>query len=194
MCVMDYSAKLWWEGRDLVRDAILGGDPRPIERALQGYRDRVVAAGGVCYIDAANPEGLSLAQRLLAAATVATIGELFLEIGESADWDDAYRASVSQLLQARRRYPALAAGGARIVLSTSDDARSYAFIREPEGAGDAVLVVLNFQSEAATIAVDLGGRTVILCDVMTGERLIPSGSARISLPGYGYALFALEQP
>ena len=36
-------------------------------------------------------------QRLLAAVTVATTGELFLEIGDGADWDDAYRVGVRHL-------------------------------------------------------------------------------------------------
>lgn len=192
-CVMDYAVKLWWEGRDLVRDAIAHGDPRPIETALRGYRDRVVAAGGVCYIDTASPDGLSLSQRLLAAATVATIGELFLEIGESAGWDDAYRAGVRQLLAARRRYPALAAGGTRTALPTSDDARHYAFLRETEGAADAVLVVLNFQSDAASIAVDLGDRALALRDIVTGQPMAARRNVTIDLPAYGYGLCAVER-
>ncbi len=49
-CIIDYSIRLWWEGVDTIGDAILSGDPRPIENALRSYRDRVVAAGGVCYI------------------------------------------------------------------------------------------------------------------------------------------------
>ena len=67
-CVMDYALKIWWEDRDVVRDAILDGDPRPLEAALQRYRDRVVEAGGVCYIDTAGLADAPVAQRLLAAA------------------------------------------------------------------------------------------------------------------------------
>lgn len=190
-CVMDYAVKLWWEGKDLVRDAILSGDPRPIEAALRGYRDRVVEAGGVCYIDPAEPEGLVVAQRLLAVATIATVGELFLLIGELPEQEE-YRAGLRQLLEARRRYPALAAGGRRTALPTSDDSRYYAFWRERDGE-EAVLVVLNFQAEAATVEVDLGGSTLDLRDILReGEVFASTGRLAATLRGFGYAIYAVE--
>jgi hypothetical protein len=188
---MDYSLKIWWERKDLVRDAILAGDPRPIETALRGYRDRVMAAGGVCYIDTADLPDAPVAQRLLAAATVATVGELFLETGDGAGWDDAYRDGVRQLLAARRRYPALCAGGPRRALPV-DDSRGYAFLREPGGAGETMLVVLNFGAEATTIGVELGERRVALQEIWSGQRQSADGEVAVDLPGYGYAIFALE--
>jgi hypothetical protein len=191
-CVMDYSLKIWWEGKDVVRDAILTGDPRPIEAALRGYRDRVAAEGGVCYIDTADLPGAPVAQRLLAAATVATVGELFLEIGDGAGWDDDYRRGVRQLLAARRRYPALCAGGTRTALQTSDDSRWYAFLRESNGDGQTMLVVMNFGAEAATVTVELRERRVGLREIWSGDELIAHGHASIELPGYGYAIFAVE--
>ena len=30
-CIMDYAIKLWWEGIDVIRDAVSAGDPRPME-------------------------------------------------------------------------------------------------------------------------------------------------------------------
>src|SRR5262249_8137675 len=148
---------------------------------LRGYRDRVFAAGGVCYIDTANPEGLSVPQHLLAAATVATVGELFLQVGDVAPADDAdaYAASLRQLLDARRRYPALAAGGTRTPLPPSDDSRLYAFLREAEGDAASILVVLNFQPNPATIEVDLGGRAFLLRDILT-EGNLTKASGRLT--------------
>lgn len=191
-CVMDYSLKIWWEGKDLVRTAILTGDPRPIEAALRGYRDRVVAAGGVCYIDAADPDGLTVDQQLLAAATVATIGELFLLIGDLPA-DEEYRAGLRRLLDARRRYPALAAGGTRTALPTSDDSRSYAFLREVDGSTASMVVVLNFQPEPATVEVDLGGRALDPRDILTeGEVLTSSGRCAAALPAFGFSISTVE--
>ena len=106
---MDYALKIWWEDLDVVRDAIRNGDPRPVEATLQRCRDRVVAAGGVCYIDTAAMDDAPVAERLLATATIATVGELFLEIGDGGGWDDDYRRGLRQLLHARRTYPALCA-------------------------------------------------------------------------------------
>lgn len=46
--VQDYGLGIWWEkGSDVIEQALESGDPRPIERALRDYRDRVVAAGAV---------------------------------------------------------------------------------------------------------------------------------------------------
>ena len=79
---MDYSIKLWWEGVDVIRDALLSGDPRPVEAALRGYRDRVVAAGGVCYIDPPSLTDLPFEAQLMGAALCASMGELILLLDE----------------------------------------------------------------------------------------------------------------
>jgi glycosidase len=189
-CIMDYSIKLWWEEKDLVRDAITAGDPSPIEDALRGYRDRVVGAGAVCYIDASPMPDAPLAPRLLAAATVATVGELYLAIGDQAGTDESYRAGVRELLAARRRYPALGAGGRRTRLEASDDG-VYAVLREPTGDGEAVLVLLNFRPEPRAAAIDLGHRAGEAVDIRTGERRAFVGAVRVELPPHGYAMLAL---
>jgi glycosidase len=191
-CVMDYAIKLWWEGADVIGDAIRGGDPRPIEAALRRYRDRVVAAGGVCYIDTPNLPDLPPAARLLGVATVATIGELFLTIGVDATWPEAERQAVTALLEARGRYPALCAAGTRMQLPTSDDSRFYAFIRGPRGQGVRVLVVLNFQPDAHQLSVDLRGHTTgPLADIWSNQAHHAGDTLNLTLPGYGFALFAL---
>ena len=111
-CIMDYKIKLWWENVDVIGDAIRSGDPRPIEAALQSYRDRVVAAGGVCYIDPPNLETMPMEARLLATALTASIGEMLILIGDQTIPEPgAYREGLASLLQLRKRYPALAPVG-----------------------------------------------------------------------------------
>ena len=189
---MDYALKIWWEDFDVVRDAIRNGDPRPIEATLRRYRDHVAAAGGVCYIDTADMVDAPVSQRLLAAATVATVGELFLEIGDGAGWDDEYRRGLRRLLQARRDYPSLCAGGTRTILPTSDDEHVYAFLRQAEGSETPVLVVLNFAAAAKAGEVDIGERGLLLRDLLTGEQQVAIAALPLTLPGYGYALYAVE--
>jgi glycosidase len=194
-CVMDYAIKLWWEKHDLIRDAILSGDPRPIEAALRRYRDRVVVAGGVCYIDTpVLPDHLPPAAHLLGIATVATMGELFLEIGLGImTWPEEVRRQVTLLLQARQQYPALCAGGGRTHLLTSDDSRFYAFIRTPVDAGPRVLVVLNFQPDEQTITVNLQRQGVsALKPIWSGAMLGIQELCAITLPGYGYGLYEIN--
>ena len=193
-CVMDYAIKLWWEGVDVIRDAIHSGDPRPIEAALSGYRDRVVAAGGVCYIDTPNLRDATLAARLLGVATVATIGELLLDIGDDhTDWPPDERRAVTVLLAARRQYPALCAGGTRTQLSTSDDRRYYAFVRTPRDDGIRLLVVLNFQPGARELSVDLRGTAITrLEDIWTHQVHEVGDSLSLTLPSYGYGIYAIR--
>lgn len=193
-CLMDYSVKLWWEGVDVIGDAVRSGDPRPIEAALRGYRDRVVAAGGVCYIDPPELEGLPLEARLLGAALTASIGELLILIGEqTAPQPQEFRDGLARLLHLRRRFPALCAGGERIRLPTSDDARFYAFVRRLPGA-EAVAAVFNFQPQPEMVRVDFtglpsAGRVV---DLDGGEPLPAGDWLEVSLPAYGYRFFRLS--
>lgn len=191
-CIMDYAIKLWWENHDTVGDAIRSGDPRPIESALRGYRDNVVLAGGVCYIDPPNLDDMPPPAQLLGAATVATMGELLIFIGDQMDQgSDEYWQGVTHLLDARKRYPALCAGGTRLHVPTQDDSKFYAFSKTLEGE-QTMLVVLNFQAEAAEIGLpDPGfqrGR-----DIWTGDSIdLRLSSAGFKLPAYGYLILEIE--
>jgi glycosidase len=193
-CVMDYSIKLWWEGKDTIGDAVRTADPRPIEAALQGYRDRVVAAGGVCYIDPPGLDDLSLPARLLGAALTASLGELLILIGEQTlPQPQGYCAGLAELLHLRKRYPVLCAGGERRQLPTSDDARFYALLRQAPGV-ETVLAVFNFQPQPETVQVDLvgtsfNGRAI---DLISGETVDGSGRLAVALPAYGYRFFSLS--
>lgn len=189
-CVMDYAIKKWWEGRDLIRAAVLSGDPRPIEMSLRGYRDRVTTAGGVCYIDPPDLADQALPRRLLGTALVATMGELFLLTGDqieellNAPETDEYTAEVRWLLHARRRYPVLSAGGDRRQVTTQDDSRFYAFLR---GSGEEqMLIVCSFQPNPQAVQVELSGRCF---DIRSGE-MFRSDDRKIcfSLEPYGYKI------
>jgi glycosidase len=192
-CIMDYEIKKWWDGRDLLRQAVLSGDPRAIELALRRYRDRVTAAGGVCYIDPPNLDDQSLAARLLGAAAVATLGELFILIGEQleAEEDPAYRAGLARLLDARKRFPALCAGAARQHLPTHDDSRFYAYLRYNQE--QTLLVVLNFQPEAQSVRVQMDDGAPGLLDIFTGEAYsLWQGGVVVDLSAYGYKILQLK--
>lgn len=194
-CIMDYAIKLWWENLDVIGDAIRNGDPRPVESALRGYRDRVVSAGGVCYIDPPNLEELPLEAQLLGAAAVATIGELLIFIGDQVKpGDGQYWQEITKLLDARRKYPALCAGGARIHVPTQDDRKFYAFLRTLEGEST-MLVVLNFQAGAANIKIDFSE-----LDVNTGRGIWDNHPLELRdrqvifhLPAFGYSIWEIQK-
>ncbi|MBE0696679.1 MAG: alpha-glucosidase C-terminal domain-containing protein [Anaerolineaceae bacterium] len=197
-CIMDYSIKLWWEGVDVVRDALNTGDPRPLEAALRGYRDRVVAAGGVCYIDPPDLADLPLEAQLMGAALTASMGELVLLLGDLSGplglgdaKDSVYRDGLDRLLLLRRRCPALCAGGARAQVPTSDDTRFYAFLRGTDT--ERALAVFNFQSTPQQFSVDLSGQAIIaLKNLLTGENVIPLGETlSMNLPAYGYHIYKI---
>jgi hypothetical protein len=193
-CIMDYSIKLWWEGVDVVRDAVLSGDPRPIETALKSYRDRVVAAGGVCYIDPPDLKGRPEEMRLLGTALTASIGELLILVGDQRfPQPDSYRLELSRLLHLRKEYPALGAGGHRKALQTSDDSHFYAFLRELPGAKP-IVAVFNFQSTAQPFIVDFASQSNhILEDLLTGEQVMPAaGTLSLDLPAYGYRFLGVK--
>lgn len=193
-CIMDYAIKLWWEGKDLIRDAVLSGDPRPIEAALQDYRDRVVEAGGVCYIDMPDLSALPPAAQFLGAAVVATVGEWFLVIGDGhRAWPTALRQQITTLLHLRRTYPALCAGGTRTVLGTSDDHKFYAFVRRPREPGVPVLAVMNFQPDEQHVTIDLSSIPVqSLTNAVTNEALAVYNLFEVTLPAYGFGLWTLQ--
>ncbi len=192
-CVMDYSIKKWWEGRDLIRNAILSGNPRPIEAALAGYRDRVTASGGICYIDPPNLEDLPTSQRLLGAALVATMGELLLLTGNqveellASEPMSEYTRGLQWLLEVRRRHPALCAGGVRRQVSTQNDNLFFAFVRGT-GPGQ-MLVVTSFQPTQHVITIEC---STDLQDVRTGEIFqSASGRVAVSLDPYGFRIFKI---
>ncbi len=204
-CTMDYSIKLWWEGVDMIRDALVSGDPRPVEAALLHYRDRVVAAGGICYIDPPTLTDLPLEAQIMGAALTASMGELVLLLGnlsvplETSDQVDhisetetAYRNELDNLLQLRRSHPALCAGGKRLQVATSDDTRFYAFERSL--ADDRLLAVFNFQSTPQVIRINLSELSnPTLKELISGKLVMTAGEfLKLTLPAYGFKFFQIE--
>jgi len=146
--LMDYSLRNWWEGFDLLRDAVGSGDFASIEEALTGYRDAVAAAGGICYINPPRPESGQISEARLAAAVIATVGQLYYEPLGIERLSPEEREITREMLELRRAHPSLTAQGPRTVVPCSDPS-VYAFVR---GTGsDRVLVALNF-SGAAVVA------------------------------------------
>jgi glycosidase len=195
-CIMDYAIKKWWEARDVIREAVLQADPRPIEAALLRYRDPVVAAGGVCYIDPPNLRDQVTEAYLLGTATVATMGELLLLHDNQLEGElPEYRRGLERLCEARRRYPALCAAGQRLQVETRDDRKFYAYLRSSKGAGPAMLVVLNFQPDPYTIQVRLGNQNAAgLVDIWSGERVNSTRNrVEVRLPGFGYGIYKIEE-
>jgi hypothetical protein len=197
--VQDYGLSIWWTKRDVVGQAILSGDPSGIEPTLNGYRDRVVAAGGVTYI---GPRGLAdlkkggclnQDQMLLESACIATVGELF-HVGEAIldlDWPPERIAALKQILRTLQAAPALQAAGSRRRLPTNDDQKYYAFLRTSKHAKQQVLVVLNFQADPQRVAITMDRPTRLRTILSVGEMAQGEGApeARITLPGYGYGIY-----
>jgi hypothetical protein len=121
--VQDYGLGIWWEkGSDVIESAINSGDPRPIERVLRDYHDRVVAAGGVLYHF--PPRFKDPEKQALALAVVACAGDLVaaqyprdLQGGSETKW----------LLGAKRTHPALQQLSARRHLPTRADHNTTPF-------------------------------------------------------------------
>jgi glycosidase len=144
--IMDYGLKIWWDDIDVVRDAVRTGNHAALEAALRSFRDRVDAAGGTCMINPPRMSSAPVAHQRLAAAVVATVGELFFDAFGVGSMTPAYRAVMHEVLRLRADHPALAARGAREQIECSHPA-VYAFTR---GTGEArVLVAMNFSSQAA---------------------------------------------
>jgi glycosidase len=194
-CVMDYSIKKWWTGHDVIRQAMLQHDPRPIEVTLRGYRDRVVEAGGVCYIDLPDLRALPEAAQILGLATVATMGELLIFIGDQLQgWSPDVQQAINRLMELRRKFPTLGAGGKREQIQTQDDSKYYAFLRWLRSDETAMLVALNFQPEPSTIQIKLHDHSIVEgTDLwLGGNPITASNQIEIALLAYGVAIYSLS--
>lgn len=161
-CVQDYALNLWWEQVNVLGDAIARENPSALEPALAGYRDRVVAAGGVCYvgINQADEAPLPLDRaQLLELAALIGAGELVcINMAPQVFESEALHA----LLRLVRDHPALAPAAGRRMLPTQDDQRYLALWKTEAGGGETMLAVYNFTRQPARIEVTLpGGRTLV---------------------------------
>jgi hypothetical protein len=187
--VQDYGLGIWWEkGSDVIEAAINSRDPRPIERVLRDYHDRVVAAGGVLYHF--PPRLKESAKEALALAVVACAGDLVagqyprdLQGDPEARW----------LLNAKRSHPALQQLSTRRQLPTGADDKHYAFLRTAADKSERILVVMNFQPNSQTVEVDMSGvATTGLVDLRTTSRNSRGNPLKVELPAYGYRFYKLR--
>jgi hypothetical protein len=187
--VQDYGLGIWWEkGSDVIESAINSGDPRPIERVLRDYHDRVVAAGGVLYHF--PPRFKEPEKQALALAVVACAGDLVaaqyprdLQGGSETKW----------LLGAKRTHPALQQLSARRHLPTRADHKYYAFLRTAADRSERILVVMNFQPSPQTIDLDTSGlATTGLVEMRSNSLILRRNHLELELPAYGYRLYKVQ--
>lgn len=192
--VQDYGINIWWTDHDVIGKAIETGDPTFIEEALQSYRDRVVAAGGITFIGPYWHKRVSQEQRILEIATIVTIGEFFYDSGKllKFNWPEKNLCKVRRLIRALQTYPALQASGNRHRLLTNDDHKFYAFTRMSKDGKERMLVILNFQNETQEVVVKLHSPT-FLRDIFSNEKIRNILELQVILPPYGYRIYEITQ-
>lgn len=191
--VQDYGLNIWWNGHDVIGNAIDTGDPSGIEKALRGYRDRVVNAGGVTYIGPNWMRACTWEERLLEIAVVAAVGELFHDDDRliSLNCPDYISTAIKDLINLVSRYTALHAAGDRVRLETCNDSKFYSFIRISKDGRQKVLAVFNFQRDTESVKILLE-EEVRLTDILTGESFDAIESVTIELPSLGYRIFEIR--
>jgi glycosidase len=186
--VQDYGLGIWWEkGTNVIANAIQSGDPRPIERALRDYHDRVVSAGGVLYFQPPRLEQKK--QETFGFAVLACLGDLIqIEYSPSRQMDP----ELSWILKAKAAHAALQQLSVRRQLPTQSDEKYYAFLRTAADGSERILVVLNFQPTAQTVKVDLSGvATERLIELKTGRTYDRETFLKVELAAFDYRLFLL---
>ena len=201
-CLQDYLMSCWWRNNRVIERALVRGNPDFIEEILRSYRDRVVAAGGVCWVAPSwtNPGShrnlidLTPAQKLLHIATVTSIGEVFVgrETTLTVAWPPGFVSKIKEIIRAVGTYPALQAVGARRKLQTNNDAKYYAFMRTSKDGDQEMLVVLNFQEDSRLIRVKLN-RPAKLTEIFTGKQLSSTTMLETAIPPYGYRFYLVER-
>jgi len=197
-CLQDYEMACWWAGHNVIAGALESGNPTAIERALRVFRDRVVAAGGVTWLNPGWRRGgleqkFTPAQKLLEAVTLATEGELLVgsEMMLDLPWPKELTSKLKEMIRAVRAYSALQATGARKKLLTNNDTKYYAFMRTSKDEDQKVLVILNFQPNHRRIRVRLE-EPARLTDIFTQKQTSVNEELEVALPPYGYGIYLLR--
>lgn len=192
-CLQDYGLGVFWEkGSNVVANAIESGDPRPIERALRDYHDRVVEVGGTLYFN--PPKFADARQSHLAMALTAAIGELIVLAGViDGKWSPIFPdAEESRILKWKSMHPAMHNLSRRQLLPVAAADKHYAFLRAAPDGSERMIAVLNFQPEAQTVDVDLSGVDFdSMTDLDNGVRIERQSPWRVPAPAYGYRFFRL---
>jgi hypothetical protein len=190
--VQDYGLGIWWEGTNVIRDAIESGDPRPIETALQSYHDRVRSAGGTLYYSYKkyiHEEILKPAKQNLFIATFSALGKFSIlwdiEISEEAIW----------ILITKANHPAMHQMALRRKLNTDADDKCYTFLNTASDKSERVLVVLNFQGREETVKIDCSGISAKgFVDLKTNQEIKRNSEITVEIPAYGYRFFKVLSP
>jgi hypothetical protein len=192
-CVQDYGLGIFWEkGSNVVTKAIESGDPRPIERALRDYHDRVVEVGGTLYFN--PPKFEDARQSHLAMAVTAAIGDLVVLAGViDGKWSPILPdAEESRILKWKAMHPAMHNLSRRQVLPAAAADKHYPVLRIARDGSERIIAVLNFQPEAQTVEVDLSGVDFnAMTDLESGARIERQSPWRVPMPAYGYRFFRL---
>lgn len=193
-CVQDYGLGIFWEkGTNVVTNAIESGDPRPIERALRDYHDRVVEVGGVLYF---NPPRFEDPRKTrLALAFAAAAGDMVVLASVIDDlWSPVFPdPEEARVLRLKAAHPALHNSGRRRALPVGAPEKHYAFLRVAADGGERVVVALNFQPLEQTLRIDASGVDFDKSTDLQGGAQADRGSPwHVTLPPYGYRFFGLS--
>jgi hypothetical protein len=191
-CVQDYGLGIWWEkDNNTIQKAIDTSDPRPLERVLRDYHDRVVEADGTLYYY--PPRFEDGRKTSLAVALVAAVGDMVVfGEGRSPASPDAEH---SRVLKIKQEHPAMHQLGGRMALPTAADDKHYAFLRIARDRSERILVVMNFQPEPQAVEVDLSGVDFATMTGLDGGGTVERQSPwRVELPAFGYRFYKLTAP
>ncbi len=189
--VQDYGLNIWWNGHDAIGLALASGNPSGIELALQGYRDKVVEAGGVTYIGPHWGRKSTVEERLLELATISGVGEFLHDDGIlfKLEWTELQKESARQLIRIKRDYSALHPACRRELVTAGEDG-IYSFIRESKDGMQRVLVILNYSDQEREWSVTLD-RASKARNLLNGESITLGGTLDVSVGAYGYLFVEL---
>ena len=193
-CVQDYGLGIFWEkGTNVVTNAIESGDPRPIERALREYHDRVVEAGGVLYFN--PPRFDDPRKNRLATAFAAGAGDLVCWASViDGLWSPVVPdADEARILKVKAAHAAMHNRSRRQALPVTASDKHYAFVRAARSASERLLVALNFQAVEQDVEIDASGVDFERAtDLLAGTESARQLPLRLTLPAYGYAFLDLS--
>ncbi|HEX4020383.1 MAG TPA: alpha-amylase family glycosyl hydrolase [Acidobacteriaceae bacterium] len=188
----DYGLGIWWEkNNQALQRSVETGNPQLLENALRAYHDRVVAVGGTLYMPV--PHLPDAGQQQLAEALLATSGDLLCYCDPRGGITHPAKG-IPSLLKLKAVHPALYQNSSRRQIPTNDDNRFYATLRDAADHSERLLIVFNFQQQAAKVDVDLGA--------INGSRYTELGDGpaptisesrmQVQLPAYGHQIFTVK--
>ena len=193
-CVQDYGLGIFWEkGTNVVTNAIESGDPRPIERALREYHDRVVDVGGV--LDFSPPRFPDARKNRLATAFAAAAGDIVSWAGVIDDlWSPVFPdEEEARLMKLKAAHPAMHNRSRRQALPTTAPERHYAFLRVARDNRERLLVVMNFQPVDQVVEIDVSGVDFTsAADLLGGAGVRRDLPMRVPVPAFGYRFFRID--